>query len=35
MVKLHLGNILIETDHIESPERVVPRAVKLFSYRGR
>ena len=34
-MKLHLGNMLIETDYIEIVERVAPHTVKLFFVSGK
>ena len=34
-MKLHLGNVLIETNHIEVVERVAPHTVKLFFVSGK
>jgi len=34
-VKLRLGDVLIETDHIEFVERIAPHTVKLFFISGK
>ena len=34
-MKLRLGNMLIETDHIECVERVAPHTVKVFFVSGK
>ena len=34
-MKLRLGNVLIETDHIEAVERVASHTVKLFFVSGK
>lgn len=34
-MKLRMGDVLIETDHIEIVERVAPHTVKLFFVSGK